>query len=198
MKSWYALYQSQCWYRNTFLVNNHTDVVEKNNIYNSGCHFTCTAMMLNTNAAMLASELSKQYYFSQDSTGLVWDNNRPNKIGESIYIPFLVTQHGIIEDIKLTLVSQVEKTDVSTSEQFIKEQHAQGLHIICGNAYHSLLVAGEKNGSYFIWDPDTSWRNDEIDLIKKNLSGEHTIEWLYKNYNCNRKVNFWVYSIDID
>lgn len=187
MKSWYDLYQSQCWYRNTFLVNNHTNVVEKNNIYNSGCHFTCTAMMLNVNTAMLASELSKQYYFSKDSTGLVWDNNRPNQIGESIYIPFLVTQHGI-----------VEKKDVSTSEQFIKEQHAQGLHIICGNAYHSLLVAGEKNGSYFVWDPDTSWRNNEIDLIKRNLSGEHTIEWLYENYNCEEKVKFWVYSIYID
>ncbi|WP_434633140.1 hypothetical protein [Vibrio sp. SCSIO 43086] len=196
MTSWYNYFQSQCWYRNTYLVNNHYDVVEKNNIYNSGCHFTCLSMMLNVNAAVLSSELSKQYYFEKGGSGFVWDNNKPNEEGISVCVPFLVTQNGIVENIKITLVKKARNIRVTEAPKFIKEHHAQGQHLICGNSEHSLLVAGEIDGNYFVWNPDTSGNSDEKVLINKNLSGEHTIDWLYSNYGVRNQIEFWVYQVE--
>ena len=98
MKNWYERYESQCWYENTFLVNDFRQiarVIEKdrewNNIKDSGCNFTCIAMILGINPAQLASEIRKQdpSFFQADRTlktkklngdggFLVWDKNAPN------------------------------------------------------------------------------------------------------------------------
>ncbi|EHJ91473.1 hypothetical protein KUC_3023 [Vreelandella boliviensis LC1] len=153
-------------------------------------------MMLNVSAAVLASELSKIYYFEKDETGLVWDKNKPNKKGDSIFIPLLYAQQGVIENITITLVDTIVKNDIVSAIQFIEEKHEEGLHLICGNSSHSLLISGEVEDTYFVWDPDTSW-NNEAELIRKNLAGEHSIQWLYSNYGVEEEVEFWVYSVKI-
>ncbi|RYU62724.1 hypothetical protein ERW51_18715, partial [Aliivibrio finisterrensis] len=195
MKNWYQMFQSQTWFRNTYLVNNHYDVREKNNIYNSGCHFTCLSMMLNVNAAFLASELSKKYYFEKDEQGLVWDRNKPSEVGDCISIPFIVTPQGVMKDIKVTLIEKVSISSVNKAEIYINDKHNENLHLICGNASHSLLVAGIKDKSFFVWDPDTSWLYDEIVLINQNINGENTIAWLYEQYGKDESIEFWAFEI---
>ena len=97
MKVWYNKYESQCWYSNTFLVNEFQQISraikgdkEWNNVMGSGCNFTCLAMMMGVNPAYLASELKKKKFFKPDRSirskklngeygFLVWDKNEPYK-----------------------------------------------------------------------------------------------------------------------
>src|SRR5438046_2615186 len=75
MTQWYHHYESQCWYTNTFLVNEffqigraRTRLGEWNNIHGCGCNFVCIAMMLGLNPAYLASLLGRQGFFREDRT----------------------------------------------------------------------------------------------------------------------------------
>lgn len=69
MKQWYRQYYSQTWYANTFLVRRPNQIgrtfdgKEWNNIYDSGCHFTCLATILAVDPARLASELKDEPFF---------------------------------------------------------------------------------------------------------------------------------------
>src|SRR4051812_43721821 len=106
MPRWYDRYESQCWYKNTFLVNKPTEIAratggfrEWNNVYGSGCNFVCISIMLGLNPAYLASLLATQRFFKPDRwtaarllacaaqgrrAYLVWDDTRPYPIGESL------------------------------------------------------------------------------------------------------------------
>ena len=73
METWYDNYESQCWYENTFLVNEFSQISranegnrEWNNIEGSGCHFVCLSMIVGINPAYLSSELSKLKFFRAD------------------------------------------------------------------------------------------------------------------------------------
>ena len=216
MKNWYERYESQCWYENTFLVNDFRQiarVIEKdrewNNIKDSGCNFTCIAMILGINPAQLASEIRKQdpSFFQADRTlktkklngdggFLVWDKNAPNEQHSKLSLSNIIHPTKGKTDLNLRFVKIEKTSDIEQAKDIIKNAKKNGLEIICGYDDHSRLVAGEKAGTYFLWDPDTI----ETDW-QKNINGEYTIEWFFHEYNKldeykNKKAEFWHYSLD--
>ncbi|GEK74356.1 hypothetical protein HHA04nite_29000 [Halomonas halophila] len=151
--------------------------------------------MLNTNAAFLASELSKQGYFDRDDQGMVWDQNKPFLVGDSINIPFIISHSKIVNNIKIQLFKKEIIKNPIEAEKEIHTAHRKGYHIICGNSFHSLLTAGHKDKSYFFWDPDTSNHESETEAIRKNLNGEYNTFWLFDNYDEGKGLDFWTYRI---
>jgi hypothetical protein len=101
----YPRYHAQSFYRNTFLVDRPQEIAraeksdrEWNNIAESGCHFTCMAMIGGVDPATLADAAIKQGYYQPDKDlparaldgqrgPLVWDQNVPAKKGESFTFP---------------------------------------------------------------------------------------------------------------
>ncbi|WP_152561240.1 hypothetical protein [Halomonas salina] len=152
-------------------------------------------MMLNTNAAFLASKLSKQGYFERDDQGMVWDQNKPFLVGDSINIPFIISNSKIVNNIKVQLFKKELIKNPIEAEKKIHTVNRKGYHTICGNSFHSLLAAGHKDRSYFFWDPDTSIHESETEAIRKNLSGEYNTSWLFENYDEGKGIDFWTYRI---
>ena len=63
MEKWYDQYWAQNWYKNTYLVNKAEQITqavnppcEWNNIHDSGCNFTCLAMIVGVDPAYLTSD----------------------------------------------------------------------------------------------------------------------------------------------
>lgn len=90
-----SYFESQCWYKNTYLVSQTNYICESNSVYNSGCHFTCIAMMFGITPAYLSSLLSVCNYFTIDGNGLMWDQNRPFcKIMRSLFLSIKIRKGG--------------------------------------------------------------------------------------------------------
>jgi len=73
MINWYKQYECQCWYKNTFLVNNFSQISkvnsndrEWNNIEDYGCNFVCLSMIVGINPAYLSSKLKDLKFFRVD------------------------------------------------------------------------------------------------------------------------------------
>jgi len=69
----YPRYHAQSFYRSTFLVDRPQEIAraeksdrEWNNIAESGCHFTCMAMIGGVDPALLADAAIKQGYYQPD------------------------------------------------------------------------------------------------------------------------------------
>ena len=213
MNTWYKKYESQCWYKNTFLVNKFTQIskVDKrngewNNIYGSGCHFVCLSMIIGINPAYLSSELKKLNFFSSDrslksknlkgnKTFLVWDKNEPHNKYKDVTIPNVLHSELGLVDVSINFIEIIKTNSISDANKLIKENRSKGNHIICGYEDHSRLVAGTNNSRYFLWDPDL----DETD-ITKNINGKYSLEWFYEIYknekDYSKKIaEYWVYSV---
>ena len=189
---WYGIenYKSQCWYRNSFLVNNPSQISrvvdgdeELNNIYDSGCHFTSLAMMIGCDPSYLASIFGGEgTYFEEDDdlgsialdkseTYLVWDMNKPSEIDGTVCVEniWLILPMPGFYNVSLTL--RHKNMDVRTYEDafnYISEHHNNGLHIISGDSAHSVLVVGDAQGDYLVWDPDideSKPKNEAFDMI---------------------------------
>lgn len=189
-----SYFESQCWYENTFLVNQTNYICESNSIYNSGCHFTCLSMMLGVNPAHLSSLLGSEGYFSIDDKGLMWDNNHPSNEGDSIVIPEHYNKLGEFSKASLKLI----KTDkcnnnrevIDLIEQYSNSYH----HLILGSDSHSLLLAGYVNEKYFVWDPNTEIESNQHDAIEKCLNGLRTLEWTFSEYG-REGLHVWVFEV---
>lgn len=226
MINWYNAFYSQCWYRNTFMVNLKYEKKKKtnieeikrisyhdgnnqswNNIEDSGCNFTCLAMIIGIDPARLATLLGEQYFFGPDEnyesrylcgeTGyFVWDRNAP-EIGDSIILKNIWI-HGEkeIADVKISIVEEKSGKSglrkLGSIKKYIEKHHEKGNHIVIGPSEHSLLVAGSVKDSYFLWDPDTARGNS----ITDSLAGRLTLEKVIKqsNNNGNKSFGFYVYS----
>lgn len=202
MEKWYQSYHSQCWYKNSYLVNYSHQVDSENSIYNSGCHFTCVAMMLNTNPALLASELSKIKFFEKDKdeNNLVWDKNKPNEENPNLFISKLITANGeIIKNIKLSFIERHNLCKKGLIKLISEKKDSEIKYgFICGNQEHSLLIAGiNKSGNYYVWEPDTSWA-DENQIVEKNMNGQFDLDWVLKEYSDGKKLQVWCYSIEFN
>ena len=73
MHLFYPRYHAQSFYRNTFLVNRPQEIAraeksdrEWNNLAESGCHFTCLAMIAGVDPATLADAAIKKGYYQPD------------------------------------------------------------------------------------------------------------------------------------
>lgn len=224
MLDWYPQYESQCWYPNTFLINKkygpqgglvisprdiakNTDE-EWNNVTDSGCHFTCIAMMLGLNPGYWAGLLSNQGFFQPDEShcaidlagtfgDFTWDMNAPYGDTPVRVDRFWHPQRRERVTLELTCVT-AEETAGSAREaaRIIRAARKDGLHIICGYTDHSRLVAGQHSDSYYLWDPDLSDSGllpdrfgDATDVTREdieranleaNITGQFTLKWLYE------------------
>ena len=93
MHLFYPRYHAQSFYRNTFLVDKPQQIAraeksdrEWNNLAESGCHFTCLAMIAGVDPALLADAAIQTGYYAPDKDlparaldgkrgPLVWDQN---------------------------------------------------------------------------------------------------------------------------
>lgn len=208
MELWYPQYWAQTWYRNTFLVNYPQEIGqaieggrEWNNLHDSGCHFTCMAMIAGIDPAHLASELSAQQYFHADSSlpaknfdgrynGLTWDRNYPNQSGTQIVIDNI--WHPLLNKrttITIQLMEIQQANTIEVANRIVADAREKGWHIICGTTEHSCLVAGIRNGKYFIWDPDT-----EEGMVENILAGEVLMEEIFSSYPA-RMIELWCYLL---
>jgi hypothetical protein len=204
---WYSRYFSQTWYANTFLVRRPNQIAraivsdcEWNNIFDSGCNFTCLAMILDVDPARLASELRNEKYFFADRSlpakrldgshrGLVWDRNAPHSGLRTVCLNDF--WHPTFKRRVSLTIRYVDKTSTSNYEEGCAQVaaiRAREHHVICGPQEHSYLVAGETNKGYFVWDPDGSERT-----VEDNLAGVLTLRGVFDEYP-NEEIEFWEYS----
>jgi hypothetical protein len=212
MQRWYNQYWSQCWYKNTFLVNDgqynqiaqatKTREKEWNNVHDSGCHFTCIGIIIGLDPGQLASEMgNSKKYFTEDKSieaknlqgeecYLVWDQNYPFESKKPLDLKGVFHPRLGPADIWLSLDKIVKLKNTSEANKLIEKEHAAYKHIICGTTEHSHLVAGQSDsGEYFLWDPDIKSRNeDEI------LNGKLTVDQLFSE-NKRKLIEFWIYSL---
>ncbi len=225
MPAWYGSYESQCWYVNTFLVNElkqigraRGELKEWNNIYGSGCNFVCLAMMLEINPGYFASLLAVQRFFKPDietpawqldgierrrpaSTFLVWDANRPYPEGQSIRLrTFWHPMRGRVA-CRLTLLKILTAGDLREATTLIAGARRSGLHVICGYDDHSHLVAGKSRSGYFLWDPVSDERHWHFKLsVEDNISGRYSLKRFLEIRKRQRefrhlKAQFWIYDV---
>lgn len=210
MISWYKDYWAQTWYKNTFLVRRPNQIAqvidhdhEWNNIYDSGCNFSCLAMMVGIDPARLASELSSHNYFFADSSlpatylagksgGLVWDQNAPHRGLKAIKLKNIWHPR---RQRRVTIALRYVKTSTSRSyeegRKLVAAIRDGGRHVICGPKDHSHLVAGTVDGDFFVWDPD-----DSETSVERNLAGEFTLRELF--HECEGEpIEFWEYQVDV-
>ena len=210
MEQWYNEYFAQTWYKNTFLVRKPSQIGrvvdgdrEWNNIYDSGCHFTCLATIIGVDPARLASKLSSESYFFSDATlrtkyltgkfgGLVWDQNAPNGRLKNIEVDNF--WHSKLDRrTKLSLSFQgIEITkNVSEGAGIIKAARKDGFHVVVGPREHSHLVAGMIDDQYFLWDPDDTDRP-----VEDFLSGKMRLGDIFDYYE-GKTIEFWKYRLDL-
>jgi hypothetical protein len=210
MEQWYGEYFSQTWYKNTFLVRKPSQIGrvidgdrEWNNIYDSGCNFTCLAMIIGVDPARLASVLSSERYFFSDATlrtkcltgkysGLVWDQNAPNGRLKTITISdFWHSKLDRRVEISLGFDSKEITMKVSEGVAIIKAARKDGFDVIAGPREHSHLVAGVIGDEYYIWDPDDTERP-----LEDFLRGKMRLRDFFDYYK-GEPIEFWKYRLDL-
>ena len=210
MEQWYREYFAQTWYKNSFLIRKPSQIGqvidgdrEWNNIYDSGCNFTCLAMIIGVDPARLASELSSEKYFFSDATlrtkfltgkygGLVWDQNAPNERLKTIIIDdFWHPKLDRRTRISLIFDSRDITMKVSEGVGIVKAARKDGFHVIVGPREHSHLVAGIVDGEYYIWDPDDTERPLE-DFLRGKMRLGHIFDY-YKG----KAIEFWKYRLNL-
>ena len=205
----YRDYYAQTWYRNTFLVRRPTQIgrsdkeMEWNNVYDSGCSFTCIAMILGVDPARLASALSNHSFFFADADypatmltgakgGLVWDCNAPNG---RVHIAKLTRfwhphfNRRVTAAVRYLGCKATDKHAVAL--RMIRNARRWGLHVICGPTAHAHLIAGNDGRDFIIWDPDNTALS-----VEQNLAGDYRLKDIF-TANPNEPIEFCFYALDI-
>ena len=188
MHLFYPRYHAQSFYRNTFLVDRPQEIAraeksdrEWNNIAESGCHFTCMAMIGGVDPATLADAAIKQGYYQPDKDlparaldgqrgPLVWDQNVPAKKGESFTFPKvwhagqgrqivglaeeLIHGQGRLVDLEFVCRRWDDYLSLKDATRLINAAILQGRHVVSGSFEHSVLIAGLSDDGPLVWDPD--------------------------------------------
>jgi hypothetical protein len=210
MEQWYGEYFAQTWYKSTYLVRLPSQIGrvidgdrEWNNIYDSGCNFTCLAMIIGVDPARLASVLSSKRYFFSDATlrtkcltgkygGLVWDQNAPNGRLKTITISdFWHSKLDRRVKISLSFDSKEITMKLSEGVAIIKAARKDGFHVIVGPREHSHLVAGVIGDEYYIWDPDDTERP-----LEDFLQGKIRLGDVFDHYK-GEPIEFWKYRLEL-
>lgn len=203
----YEEYFSQRWYTNTFMVRTPRQIArvvdgerEWNNIADSGCHFVCLAMIVGMDPARLATTLaSRRYFYAEAGTvaarldgrlgGLVSDDNAPN--AKRPFITLGKCWHSLWRrpvTITLALVSIESVVDQETARRLVARARRDGLHVVCGPAEHSVLVAGQIGRDYYLWDPDANTKT-----LGRHLRGAYRLEKLFAK---RETIEFWLYRAE--
>ena len=73
--------------------------------------------------------------------------------------------------------------DLKDLNTFIRKHKSKNTAIIVGPVDHSLLVAGtNRQGDYFVWDPDIEDFQDEYMTVEQMLNGQYTLQKMIENY----------------
>ena len=205
----YRDYYAQTWYRNTFLVRRPTQIGradagdrEWNNLHDSGCAFTCIAMIVGVDPARLASALSKQSFFYADADlpatmltgvkgGLVWDANAPHAGMRKVTLPHFWHPHFNQRVNAVIRYKGCKSTRWhSTALRIVKKARQHGLHIVFGPYDHAHLIAGRCDRDFLVWDPD-----DEALSVEDNLAGNYRLKDIFEE-NPNEPIEFCFYALD--
>lgn len=209
MKAWYPEYWAQTWYRNTFLVRRPHQIAqavgherEWNNLYDSGCNFTCLAMIVGVDPARLASALSLHDFFYADarfpardltgrSVGLVWDQNAPHNSRGSFALPHI--WHPRLKrrtSVRVRFVGATATRCYKDGRALVAQARGKGRHVICGPEEHAYLVAGTSGNGFYLWDPDESEMR-----VEQMLEGRLTLQGLFREF-ADKDIEFWQYSCE--
>jgi len=225
LEKWYENYESQCWYNNTYLIKEASNISYAtidgkkcwNNINDSGCHFVCLAMIIGINPAYLSSALGEnKNYFKEDTTidslyingtegSLIWDQNKPDKENPEIELKNIFHPKYGLTDVVIKCIDIKKTNNENKANSIINTAHSNDMHVICGYEDHSRLVAGINCYKYFLWDPDTSSFPDNKGL-KNHLNGEYNLEKFYSEYEgwiekekhkeeIGIEAEYWIYSV---
>ena len=228
MKPWYKNYWAQTWYRNTFLIHAPEEIAqairgdrEWNNLYDSGCNFTCLAMIVGVDPARLASAIAERTdaFFEPDNSlparfltgekgGLIWDQNRPHKGIKNVSLkdfwhpnpdrdgedgPSEQSKGGRRVTITLRFVECTPTKNYLAAKKYIVAARKKGLHVVCGAKDHSHLVAGSNDDDFYLWDPDDS---EDGTSVERNMNGEFTLRQLFEDHK-RETIEFWIYSLEL-
>lgn len=214
VSNWYIQYFSQNWYKNTFLVSTPRQIARVNkyrgawnNLNDSGCHFTCIAMIIGVDPARLASALKEKQFYKPDSDfqarrlngnmgGLVWDCNAPHEQAPSVSLSqFWHPAFNKRIEIAISFVTKFFAINHEEGCRFIQEIHDRGNHVVFGTSVHSLLVAGVSGDDYYIWDPDTTKNSGTTE--EDNVFAKYSLRSFFGK-NPNEEVEFWEYKVVIN
>ena len=173
MHLFYPRYHAQSFYRNTFLVNRPQEIAraeksdrEWNNLAESGCHFTCLAMIAGVDPATLADAAIKKGYYQPDKDlparaldgkrgPLVWDQNVPARKGDAFTFPKVWhAGKGRLVDLQFTCRRWDDYVSLKAATRLIHDAILQGRHVVSGSFEHSVLIAGLSDDGPLVWDPD--------------------------------------------
>ena len=215
VNSWYGQYFSQNWYENTFLVSAPEQIARVNeargawnNLSDSGCHFTCIAMIIGVDPARLASALKEKQFFKLDGDfparrlngkvcGLVWDCNAPHEQAPSVSLSQF--WHPVFNRRIEINVSFVTKSSVSNHESgclLVRGIRDRGNHVVFGTSAHSLLVAGVLGDDFYIWNPDTT-SEDGGTSEEDNVFAKYSLRSFFEKHP-NEEVEFWEYKVVVN
>ena len=173
MHLFYPRYHAQSFYRNTFLVDKPQQIAraeksdrEWNNIAESGCHFTCLAMIAGVDPATLADAAIQTGYYAPDKDlparaldgkrgPLVWDQNVPSKKGRSwVFRQVWHPDRRALVDIEFSCQRWDDHLPLKTATRLAHAAVLEGRHVVSGSFEHSVLIAGLSADGPLVWDPD--------------------------------------------
>ena len=157
----YPRYHAQSFYRNTFLVDKPQQIAraeksdrEWNNLAESGCHFTCLAMIAGVDPALLADAAIQTGYYAPDKDlparaldgkrgPLVWDQNVPSKKGKSwVFRQVWHPDRRALVDIEFSCQRWDDHLPLKTATRLAHAAVLEGRHVVSGSFEHSVLIAG--------------------------------------------------------
>ena len=169
----YPHFHAQSFYRNTYLVDRPQQIAraekadrEWNSIDESGCHFTCLAMIAGVDPAALASAMIGRDYYSGDEElpakaldgrrgPLVWDQNEPAKKGRrTVFAKLWLPARGELADVEFICRRWKDGLSLASATRLAHEAIVQGRHVVCGSIDHSILIAGLSADGPLVWDPE--------------------------------------------
>lgn len=173
MHLFYPRYHAQSFYRNTFLVDKPQQIAraeksdrEWNNLAESGCHFTCLAMIAGVDPALLADAAIQTGYYAPDKDlparaldgkrgPLVWDQNVPSKKGKSwVFRQVWHPDRRALVDIEFSCQRWDDHLPLKTATRLAHAAVLEGRHVVSGSFEHSVLIAGLSADGPLVWDPD--------------------------------------------
>ena len=171
----YPRFHAQSFYRNTFLVDRPRQIAraeaadrEWNNIAESGCHFSCLAMIAGVDPASLAdAAIGSGYYRPDDELParaldgrrgpLVWDQNVPARKGQAFaFRRVWHPERRALVELDFRCRRWKDHLPLKEATRLAHAAILEGRHVVSGSFEHSVLIAGLSADGPLVWDPDVA------------------------------------------
>ena len=172
MHLFYPRYHAQSFYRNTFLVDKPQQIAraeksdrEWNNLAESGCHFTCLAMIAGVDPALLADAAIQTGYYAPDKdlpARARWQARAagvgPERAVEKRQVlglpPGLAPRPARAGRHRVQLPALGRPSAPEDRPRLAHAAVLEGRHVVSGSFEHSVLIAGLSADGPLVWDPD--------------------------------------------